>query len=110
MDPEGIAVAADEVQTLVKDTVGTSVEVLVVDPETLARPWAIPGTAGLEHRIGGIEKKDGSGAISYDPANHDHMVRTRAAKVAGIRTAAYAAAVRSSWTKRPGPGGGAPAR
>ncbi len=54
------------------------------DPQTLARPWAIPGTAGLEHRIGGIEKKDGSGAISYDPANHDYMVRTRAAKVAGI--------------------------
>ena len=54
------------------------------DPETLARPWAIPGTPGLEHRIGGIEKKDGSGDISYDPANHDHMVRTRAAKVAGI--------------------------
>ena len=51
---------------------------------TLARPWAIPGTAGLEHRIGGIEKKDGSGDISYDPTNHDHMVRTRAAKVAGI--------------------------
>jgi 2-oxoglutarate ferredoxin oxidoreductase subunit alpha len=54
------------------------------DPVTLARPWAIPGTAGLEHRIGGIEKKDGSGDISYDPTNHDHMVRTRAAKVAGI--------------------------
>jgi len=54
------------------------------DPETLARPWAIPGTPGLGHRIGGIEKKDGSGDISYDPANHDHMVRTRAAKVAGI--------------------------
>jgi 2-oxoglutarate/2-oxoacid ferredoxin oxidoreductase subunit alpha len=54
------------------------------DPETLARPWAIPGTPGLEHRIGGIEKRDGSGDISYDPANHDHMVRTRAAKVAGI--------------------------
>ncbi len=54
------------------------------DPVTLARPWAIPGTPGLEHRIGGIEKKDGTGAISYDPANHDHMVRTRAAKVAGI--------------------------
>jgi len=54
------------------------------DPETLARPWAIPGTAGLEHRIGGIEKKDGSGVISYDPANHDFMVRTRAAKIAGI--------------------------
>ncbi len=54
------------------------------DPVTLARPWAIPGTPGLEHRIGGIEKKDGSGDISYDPTNHDHMVRTRAAKVAGI--------------------------
>ena len=54
------------------------------DPATLARPWAIPGTAGLEHRIGGIEKADGVGTISYDPANHDHMVRTRAAKIAGI--------------------------
>ncbi|MGW6980039.1 2-oxoacid:acceptor oxidoreductase subunit alpha [Streptomyces sp. NPDC054932] len=55
------------------------------DPETLARPWAIPGTPGLEHRIGGIEKQDGSGNISYDPANHDLMVRTRQAKVDGIR-------------------------
>jgi 2-oxoglutarate ferredoxin oxidoreductase subunit alpha len=54
------------------------------DPQTLARPWAVPGTAGLEHRIGGIEKKDGSGDISYEPANHDHMVRTRAAKVAAV--------------------------
>jgi 2-oxoglutarate ferredoxin oxidoreductase subunit alpha len=54
------------------------------DPETLARPWAIPGTAGLEHRIGGIEKADGTGNISYDPDNHDLMVRTRAAKIAGI--------------------------
>ena len=54
------------------------------DPETLARPWAIPGVAGLEHRIGGIEKADGSGAISYDPANHDFMVRIRQAKVDGI--------------------------
>jgi 2-oxoglutarate ferredoxin oxidoreductase subunit alpha len=51
------------------------------DPETLARPWAIPGTPGLEHRIGGIEKQDGTGNISYDPANHDHMVRTRQAKI-----------------------------
>lgn len=51
------------------------------DDETLARPWAIPGTAGLEHRIGGLEKKDGTGEISYDPANHDLMVRTRQAKV-----------------------------
>ena len=54
------------------------------DPETLARPWAVPGTPGLEHRIGGIEKQDGTGEISYDPLNHDHMVRIRAAKVEGI--------------------------
>ncbi len=56
----------------------------VRDPDTLARPWAVPGTAGLEHRIGGIEKADGSGNISYDPANHDFMVRTRQAKIEGI--------------------------
>ncbi|MFE5599967.1 2-oxoacid:acceptor oxidoreductase subunit alpha [Streptomyces coelicoflavus] len=54
------------------------------DPHTLARPWAVPGTPGLEHRIGGIEKQDGTGNISYDPANHDFMVRTRQAKVDGI--------------------------
>ena len=54
------------------------------DPQTLARPWAIPGTAGLEHRIGGLEKADGSGNISYDPENHDHMVRLRQAKVDAI--------------------------
>jgi len=54
------------------------------DPETLARAWAVPGTPGLTHRIGGIEKEDGSGNISYDPENHEHMVRLRAAKVAGI--------------------------
>jgi 2-oxoglutarate/2-oxoacid ferredoxin oxidoreductase subunit alpha len=54
------------------------------DPETLARPWAIPGTPGLEHRVGGLEKADGTGNISYDPANHDFMVRTRAAKVDGV--------------------------
>ncbi|MEY2242931.1 2-oxoacid:acceptor oxidoreductase subunit alpha [Streptomyces sp. SAS_267] len=54
------------------------------DPGTLARPWAVPGTPGLEHRIGGIEKQDGSGNISYDPANHDFMVRTRQAKIDGI--------------------------
>jgi 2-oxoglutarate ferredoxin oxidoreductase subunit alpha len=51
------------------------------DPETLARPWAVPGTAGLEHRIGGLEKADGDGNISYDPDNHDLMVRLRQAKV-----------------------------
>jgi 2-oxoglutarate/2-oxoacid ferredoxin oxidoreductase subunit alpha len=54
------------------------------DPVTMARPWALPGTPGLEHRIGGIEKANGSGTISYDPDNHDLMVRTRAAKVEGI--------------------------
>ncbi len=54
------------------------------DPVTLARPWAIPGTVGLEHRIGGLEKADVTGTISYDPDNHDHMVRLRAQKVAGI--------------------------
>ena len=54
------------------------------DPETLARPWAIPGTPGLEHRIGGLEKADVTGAISYDPDNHDQMIRLRAQKVANI--------------------------
>ena len=54
------------------------------DPETLARPWAIPGTPGLEHRIGGLEKADVTGDISYDADNHDRMVRLRAQKVAGI--------------------------
>jgi 2-oxoglutarate/2-oxoacid ferredoxin oxidoreductase subunit alpha len=54
------------------------------DPDTLARPWAIPGTPGLEHRIGGLEKADGTGNVSYDPDNHDLMVRLRARKVAGI--------------------------
>ncbi|CAM3346771.1 2-oxoacid:acceptor oxidoreductase subunit alpha [Stackebrandtia soli] len=54
------------------------------DPETMARPWAVPGTPGLQHRIGGLEKKDGTGDISYDPDNHDFMVRTRAARIAAI--------------------------
>jgi len=54
------------------------------DPATLARPWAIPGTPGLEHRIGGIEKADGAGTISYDADNHDKMVRLRQAKIDGI--------------------------
>lgn len=56
----------------------------VRDPETLAREWAIPGTAGLEHRIGGLEKQEGKGNISYDPDNHDAMVRLRQAKIDGI--------------------------
>jgi 2-oxoglutarate ferredoxin oxidoreductase subunit alpha len=54
------------------------------DPETLARPWAVPGTPGLEHRIGGLEKADVTGTISYDPDNHDRMIRLRAQKVANI--------------------------
>ena len=54
------------------------------DQTTLARPWAVPGTPGLEHRIDGIEKADGTGDISYDPDNHDRMVRLRQAKVDGI--------------------------
>ncbi|MEO8888904.1 MAG: 2-oxoacid:acceptor oxidoreductase subunit alpha [Jatrophihabitantaceae bacterium] len=54
------------------------------DPETLARAWAVPGTPGLEHRVGGIEKADKTGNISYDADNHDFMVRTRQAKVDGI--------------------------
>ncbi|HLM65746.1 MAG TPA: 2-oxoacid:acceptor oxidoreductase subunit alpha [Acidimicrobiales bacterium] len=54
------------------------------DPDTLARPWALPGTPDLMHRIGGLEKEEGSGNVSYDPANHERMVRIRAAKIAGI--------------------------
>jgi 2-oxoglutarate ferredoxin oxidoreductase subunit alpha len=52
--------------------------------DNLARPWAIPGTPGLEHRIGGLEKEDVTGNVSYDPINHEKMVKLRAAKVAGI--------------------------
>ncbi|MCM2268214.1 MAG: 2-oxoacid:acceptor oxidoreductase subunit alpha [Elusimicrobiales bacterium] len=54
------------------------------DPKTLARPWAWPGLKGYEHRIGGLEKADGSGAISYDPENHERMTRIRAEKIAGV--------------------------
>ncbi|MEO6196505.1 MAG: 2-oxoglutarate ferredoxin oxidoreductase subunit alpha, partial [Dehalococcoidia bacterium] len=54
------------------------------DPETLARPWAVPGTPGLEHRIGGLEKADITGNVSYEGANHDKMTRLRAEKVARI--------------------------
>jgi 2-oxoglutarate ferredoxin oxidoreductase subunit alpha len=63
------------------DTVVSEFWPYLRDEKTLARPWAIPGTPGLEHRIGGLEKGDGHGNISYDPANHDFMVRTRQAKV-----------------------------
>ncbi|MGV9676716.1 2-oxoacid:acceptor oxidoreductase subunit alpha [Nocardia sp. NPDC003482] len=63
---------------------GDSFEPYARDPETLARPLAVPGTKGLAHRIGGLEKADGSGNISYDPANHELMVRLRQAKIDGI--------------------------
>ena len=63
---------------------GTTFLPYLRDPQTLARPWAVPGTAGLEHRIGGLEKADKTGDISYDPANHDFMVRTRAARIETI--------------------------
>ena len=54
------------------------------DPETLARPWAVPGTPGLEHRIGGLEKQDVTGNVNYEPLNHEKMVRIRAAKIDAI--------------------------
>jgi 2-oxoglutarate/2-oxoacid ferredoxin oxidoreductase subunit alpha len=54
------------------------------NPDTLARPWAVPGTKGLEHRIGGLEKQDVSGNINYEPLNHENMVRIRAAKIDAI--------------------------
>jgi 2-oxoglutarate ferredoxin oxidoreductase subunit alpha len=56
----------------------------VRDPVSLARPWVVPGTPGLEHRIGGLEREDVSGNVSYAPVNHEHMVRVRARKIAGI--------------------------
>src|SRR6185369_13215118 len=52
--------------------------------ENLARPWAVPGVAGLEHRIGGLEKQDGTGNVNYEPLNHERMVRLRAAKVEAV--------------------------
>jgi 2-oxoglutarate ferredoxin oxidoreductase subunit alpha len=63
---------------------GEDFEPYARDPETLARQFAIPGTLGLEHRLGGLEKAHGSGNISYEPANHDLMVRLRQAKIDGI--------------------------
>ncbi len=72
------------------------------DPETLARAWAVPGTPGLEHRIGGLEKLDKVGTVSHDPDNHDLMVRTRAAKIAAIERTIPALNVDDP----PGPDGG----
>ena len=86
---DGLARLRDEFKfasgnVVVDGTVGPPFLPFQRDPKTLARPWAVPGTPGLEHRIGGIEKADGSGAISYDPDNHDRMVRLRQAKIDGI--------------------------
>jgi 2-oxoglutarate/2-oxoacid ferredoxin oxidoreductase subunit alpha len=75
----------------------------VREARTGARPWAVPGTPGLEHRIGGLEKEDGTGNVSYDPANHERMVRLRAAKVAGI-----SADFPPVWLDDPAGKGGAP--
>jgi 2-oxoglutarate/2-oxoacid ferredoxin oxidoreductase subunit alpha len=83
---DGLARLRDEFSFASGQTVaeGEEFQPFQRDPKTLARPWAIPGTPGLEHRIGGIEKADGSGTISYDPDNHDRMVRLRQAKIDGI--------------------------
>ncbi|WP_433499357.1 2-oxoacid:acceptor oxidoreductase subunit alpha [Sphaerimonospora sp. CA-214678] len=73
-----------EFATTPNDADGTTFLPFKRDEDTLARPWAVPGTPGLEHRIGGIEKADGSGNISYDPDNHDRMVHLRQAKIDNI--------------------------
>jgi 2-oxoglutarate ferredoxin oxidoreductase subunit alpha len=78
-DPDDIAAIQIEHRT---DPVGF--QPYMRDPETLARPWVVPGTAGLEHRLGGLGKQDGSGNVSYDPQDHEHIIHTRARKVAGI--------------------------
>ena len=65
-------------------TEAEGVEPYARDAQTLARPWAVPGTPGLEHRVGGLEKEDGSGNVSYDPLNHEKMVRLRAEKVEAV--------------------------
>ncbi|MFZ5871105.1 MAG: 2-oxoacid:acceptor oxidoreductase subunit alpha [Actinomycetota bacterium] len=75
---------ATEPNALADDGVTPVFRPYLRDPQTLARPWAVPGTAGLAHRIGGLEKSDVTGEISYDPDNHDRMVRLRQAKVDGI--------------------------
>ena len=81
IDPDFATELNHELKTNEDGTVDKEFWPYLRDEETLARPWAIPGTPGLEHRIGGLEKGDGHGNISYDPANHDLMVRTRQAKI-----------------------------
>lgn len=85
MIPEVSKLPKIEVKYATRDTIqGSKFLPYLRNQKTLARPWAIPGNAGLEHRIGGIEKEDVSGNVSYDPLNHQKMVNLRAAKVAGI--------------------------
>lgn len=69
---------------IIQNANGTPYQPYARDPESLVRRWAIPGTAGLEHRLGGLEKQDGAGNISYDPANHERMVGLRAEKIERI--------------------------
>jgi len=78
------------------------------DEVTLARPWALPGTPGLEHRIGGLEKADGTGTISYDPDNHHRMTELRAAKIAGIAHDIPELSVDWGEDDQPATGGGRP--
>jgi 2-oxoglutarate/2-oxoacid ferredoxin oxidoreductase subunit alpha len=80
-DVESLPDLQVEFATAPNDVDGKTFLPYLRDPQTLARPWAIPGTPGLEHRIGGLEKADKTGDISYDPANHDFMVRTRQARI-----------------------------
>jgi 2-oxoglutarate/2-oxoacid ferredoxin oxidoreductase subunit alpha len=83
--PDADSIPEIEVEFATKPNQGDAFMPYLRDPETLARPWAVPGTPGLEHRIGGLEKADVTGNVSYDPDNHDYMVRVRAQKVAGIK-------------------------
>src|SRR5438034_8277841 len=82
--PDATALPDLTVEFATAPNAGDQFQPYLRDPQTLARPWAIPGTPGLEHRIGGLEKQDVTGNVSYDPDNHDAMVRLRAQKVAGI--------------------------
>src|SRR5205823_390336 len=82
--PDVDAIPAIEAGFATEANAGGEFQPYLRDETTLARPWAIPGTPGLEHRIGGLEKADVTGNVSYDPENHDLMTRLRAQKIAGI--------------------------
>jgi 2-oxoglutarate ferredoxin oxidoreductase subunit alpha len=82
--PDAADIPAFPVKFATEPNSGTSYLPYKRNPETLARPWAVPGTPGLEHRIGGLEKQDVSGNINYEPLNHEKMVRIRAAKVEAV--------------------------